>query len=114
MDLPRGPYPWGKRTVGKEQFGEGCNSRFKGLTDTHYGEDRHFIVGDMGFSKWTLRGTTPPSEKIEAQGTNRLEYKEGKIDRKNSCARKKNETTSRHSKNAHFQQQIRRCIDYCS
>jgi ketosteroid isomerase-like protein len=85
MDLPRGPDPWGRRTIGKEQVKEGCNSRFKGLPDVNYGEDRHFIVGNMGFSEWTLTGTSPSGERVEVCGTDHLEFNdEGKIIRKNS------------------------------
>jgi len=49
MDLPRGPDSYGRRTIGKEQVKEGCNNRFKGLPDAHYGKERHFIAGNMGF-----------------------------------------------------------------
>jgi ketosteroid isomerase-like protein len=84
MDLPRGPDPWGRRTVGKEQVREGCVSRFKGLPDANYGEDRHWVVGDMGFSEWTLTGTTPEGVYLEVRGTDHLEFKDGKIVRKDS------------------------------
>ena len=85
MDLPRGPDPWGRRTIGKEQVKEGCNSRFKGLPDAHYGEDRHFIVGNMGFSEWKLTGTSPSGERVEVCGTDHLEFNdEGNIVKKNS------------------------------
>lgn len=62
MDLPRGPDPWGKRTIGKERVREGCISRFEGLPDAYYGDDRHWVVANMGFSEWTLRGTTPKGD----------------------------------------------------
>ena len=85
MDLPRGPDPWGRRTVGKEQVEDGCNSRFKGLPDVQYGKDRHFVVGNMGFSEWTLTGTSLSGERVEVCGTDHLEFNdEGKIIRKNS------------------------------
>ena len=85
MDLPRGPDPWGRRTVGKDQVKEGCNSRFKGLPDAYYGKDRHFVVGTMGFSEWTLTGTTPSGERVEVCGTDHLEFNDdSKIIRKNS------------------------------
>ena len=84
MDLPRGPAPWGRRTVGKEQVREGCVSRFEGLPDARYGEDRHWVVGDMGFSEWTLTGTTPEGEHLEVRGTDHLEFKDDKIIRKDS------------------------------
>jgi hypothetical protein len=59
-------------------------SRFEGLPDAHYGNDRHWVCGDMGFSEWTLTGTTPLGERVEVQGTDHLEFRDGKIIRKNS------------------------------
>ena len=84
MDLPRGPEPWGTRLTGKDQVRAGCASRFAGLPDAHYGEDRHWVCGDMGFSEWTLTGTTPSGERVEVRGTDHLEFRGGKIVRKNS------------------------------
>lgn len=84
MDAPRGPDPWGKRLVGKREAREGCNDRFKGLPDAHYGNDRHWVAGNMGFSEWTLTGTTPSGERLEVRGTDHLEFRDGKIISKNS------------------------------
>jgi ketosteroid isomerase-like protein len=84
MDSPRGPYPWGRRFTGKAQIREGCASRFKGLPDAHYGDDRHWVCGNLGFSEWTLTGTTPLGERVEVRGTDHLEFRDGKIIRKDS------------------------------
>lgn len=84
MDLPRGLNPWGTRLIGKEQVREGCASRFKGLPDAHYGDDRHWVFGNMGFSEWTLTGTTPTGEHVEVRGTDHLEFRNGKVVRKDS------------------------------
>jgi ketosteroid isomerase-like protein len=84
MDLPRGPDSWGTRLMGKEQVRKGVLSRFEGLPDAHYGEDRHWVVGNMGFSEWTLTGTTPSDERIEVRGTDHLEFKGDKVIRKDS------------------------------
>jgi ketosteroid isomerase-like protein len=84
MDLPRGSNPWGTRLIGKKQVREGCVSRFKGLPDAHYGDDRHWVFGNMGFSEWTLTGTTPTGEYVEVRGTDHLEFRNGKVVRKDS------------------------------
>ena len=41
LEMPRGPEPWGQRFVGKAAVRDGLASRFKGLPDVHYSEDRH-------------------------------------------------------------------------
>ncbi len=83
MDLPRGSMAWGKRLTGKDQIRQGCVERFKGLPDAHYGDDRHWVIGNKGFSEWTLTGTTPLGERVEVRGTDHLriskwkDYSEG-------------------------------------
>src|SRR5574339_351049 len=59
LDMPRGPEPWGQRYVGKAAVREGLATRFKGLPDVHYGEDRHWVSGSLGVSEWLLTGTPP-------------------------------------------------------
>lgn len=84
MDSPRGLHPWGNRFVGQAEVRAGCASRFAGLPDAHYGDDRHWVCGNMGFSEWTLTGTMPSGEHVEVRGTDHLEFRDGKIVRKNS------------------------------
>ena len=84
MDLPRGPHLWGNRLTGKDEVRAGCASRFAGLPDVHYGDDRHWVSGNFGFSEWTLTGTTTSGERVEVRGTDHLEFRQGKIISKNS------------------------------
>jgi steroid delta-isomerase-like uncharacterized protein len=84
LDMPRGPGPGGRRLVGKEQVREGIQSRFDGIPDVHYGDDRHWVCGDRGVSEWTLRGTQGSGERIEVRGCDLLELSGGKITRKDS------------------------------
>ncbi len=84
LDMPRGPHPWGQRFVGKTQVRDGLASRFKGLPDVHYGDDRHFVSGNMAFSEWTLTGTTPAGVRIEVRGTDHYEFRDGKVVRKDA------------------------------
>jgi ketosteroid isomerase-like protein len=84
MDLPRGPNPWGTRLIGKKEVREAYVNRFKWLPDSHYGKDRHWVLGNVGFSEWTLSGTTPNGERLEVCGCDHLEFRNGEIIRKNS------------------------------
>lgn len=84
MDMPRGPEPWGQRYSGKAAVREGLAGRFRGLPDVHYGEDRHWVRGDMGFSEWLLTGTTPDGRHVRVRGCDHLAFREGRIVRKDS------------------------------
>ncbi len=84
MDLPRGSSPWGTRYIGKAKVREGLASRFEGIPDVHYGNDRHWVCGDMGVSEWTLTGTTTAGQHLVICGCDLWEFREGKIIRKDS------------------------------
>lgn len=86
FDFPRGPEPWGQRFIGKVQVREALASRFKGIPDVHYGEDRHWISlnGDMGVSEWTLTGTTTSGLSVKVRGCDLWEFSKGKVTRKDS------------------------------
>jgi steroid delta-isomerase-like uncharacterized protein len=83
--MPRGPAPGGRRLVGKEQVREGIRSRFDGIPDIHYGDDRHWACGNRGVSEWTIRGTQQNGERIEVRGCDLFEFADdGSITRKDS------------------------------
>ncbi len=84
FDFPRGPEPWGQRFNGKSQVREALAGRFKGIPDVHYGDDRHWVAGDKGVSEWTLTGTTTAGVKLQVQGCDLWEFRNGKITRKDS------------------------------
>jgi ketosteroid isomerase-like protein len=84
VDLPRGPDPWGTRYVGKDQVRRGLATRFSGIPDVHYGNDRHWVSGDRGVSEWLLTGTSRTGEKIRVQGCDLFEFRGGNIVRKDS------------------------------
>ncbi len=84
MELPRGSSPWGTRYNGKDQVREGIQSRFAGIPDVHYGQERHWVCADRGVSEWLLTGTTPAGIHIEVRGCDLWEFKDGKIIRKDS------------------------------
>lgn len=84
LDMPRGPDPWGKRFTGKAAVREGLATRFKGLPDVHYGDDRHWVSGNRGVSEWLLTGTTPDGTRIQVRGCDHWEFRDGKVIRKDS------------------------------
>ncbi len=84
FDTPRGPDPWGTRLLGKEEVRKGFEARLSGIPDIHYGEDRHWVAGDRGVSEWTITGTDAGGNRIEVQGCDLFEFREGKISRKDA------------------------------
>ena len=84
LEMPRGPYPWGQRYVGKSQVREGLATRFAGIPDVHYGEDRHWVCGNMGVSEWTVTGTTSSGDRLEVRGCDHWEFRDGKVVKKDS------------------------------
>jgi len=82
--MPRGKGPRGDRYVGKQEVRAGLATRFKGIPDVHYGEDTHWACGNLCVSEWTLTGTREGGERIEVRGVDLLEFRDGKITRKDS------------------------------
>ena len=86
FDFPRGPEFYGQRFEGKAQVREALASRFKGIPDVHYGDDRHWISddGNRGVSEWTLTGTTAAGVPLKVRGCDHWEFRDGKVIRKDS------------------------------
>lgn len=84
LEMPRGPDPWGSRFVGAAAVREGLRARLSGLPDVHYGDDRHFVDGDMGISQWTLTGTPASGAPIKVRGCDFYTFRDGKVIKKDS------------------------------
>jgi ketosteroid isomerase-like protein len=82
--MPRGAQPRGDRYVGKQEVRTGLAKRFEGIPNVHYGDDQHWVCGDLGVSEWTLTGTSTSGQQIEVRGVDLLEFVEGKIIRKDA------------------------------
>jgi steroid delta-isomerase-like uncharacterized protein len=82
--MPRGAGPRGERFTGKAEVRTGLASRFEGIPNVHYGEDRHWASDELGVSEWTLTGTTVSGKSIAVRGVDLLEFVDGKIVRKDS------------------------------
>lgn len=84
LDMPRGPHPWGTRAEGLDEVHRLLSTRFHGLPDVHYGDDRHFVCGERGVSEWLLTGTTRQGQHVRVRGCDLFEFAAGKIRRKDS------------------------------
>ena len=84
LDTPRGPDPWGRRFTGKAAVREGLAARFEGLPDVHYGDERHWVSGNLGVSEWLLTGTTRDGVRLAVRGCDHWEFRDGRVIRKDS------------------------------
>lgn len=84
LEMPRGAERWGRRAVGKEAVRASLASRFAGLPDVRYDDATHMVCGEVGITKWTIRGTTPGGERIEANGCDFYTFRGGLVIRKDS------------------------------
>jgi ketosteroid isomerase-like protein len=84
LEMPRGSEPWGTRAEGRAEVRSLLATRFKGIPDVHYSEDRHLACGDRGFSEWLLTGTTLDGKKIRVRGCDLFEFEAARIAKKNS------------------------------
>jgi ketosteroid isomerase-like protein len=84
LDMPRGPEAWGARYTGKAQVREALETRFRGLPDVRYSDDRHWVNANLGVSEWLLTGTTVQGQPVRVRGCDHWEFRNGKIVRKDS------------------------------
>jgi ketosteroid isomerase-like protein len=84
FDFPRCHHAWGSRAEGREEVRRLLATRFEGVPDVHYGDDRHFVCGSRGVSEWLLTGTTRDGKAIRVRGCDLFEFDGGKIVRKDS------------------------------
>jgi len=84
LEMPRGPDPWGSRSVGAAAVREALRSRFTGILNVHYGDATHFVAGNIGVSQWTLSGTRVDGERVEVRGCDFYTFRDGKIVKKDS------------------------------
>ena len=84
LNMPRGATPDGARAEGKDAVRALLATRFAGIPDVHYGDDRHFVSGDRGVSEWLLTGTTPRGERVAVRGCDLFELRGDRIRRKDS------------------------------
>jgi|SRR5680860_504140 len=74
----------GEKFTGQEQVGKAFENVFVTFPDAHWGNPRHFISGNRGFSEWIFTGTNLDGTKVEVTGCDLFTFENGKIAIKNS------------------------------
>ena len=84
FEASAGPDANGEKFTGQEQVKKAFENVFATYPDAHWGNPRHVINGDRGFSEWTFTGTKSDGTKVEVTGCDLFTFKDGKIAVKNS------------------------------
>ena len=79
-----GPDMDGEKFSGQDQVRKAFDNVFKTFPDAHWGNARHFVSGNRGFSEWVFTGTKPGGTKVEVTGCDLFTFRDGKIAIKNS------------------------------
>lgn len=79
-----GPDAEGEKFMGQEQVKKAFESVFVTFPDAHWGNPRHFIAEDRGFTEWIFTGTRVDGTKLEVLGCDLFTFREGKIEIKDS------------------------------
>lgn len=84
FDASAGPDVWGTRYAGHEAVRAGFAEVWAVYPDAHWGQARHFVVGDRGVSEWIFTGTRSDGARVEVHGCDVFTFAGGKIALKNS------------------------------
>ena len=74
----------GTRHEGRDGVRAGFAQVFRTFPDAHWGNARHFVLGDRGVSEWTFTGTRTDGARVEVDGCDLFIFRGGKIALKNS------------------------------
>jgi ketosteroid isomerase-like protein len=84
FEASAGPDSDGEKFTGQEEVKKAFEDVFATYPDAHWGNPRHFISGNRGFSEWTFTGTKPDGTRVEVMGCDLFTFRNGKIAVKNS------------------------------
>ena len=79
-----GPDIEGEKFTGQEEVRKAFENVFETFPDAHWGNAKHFISGNRGFSEWIFTGNKTDGTRVEVTGCDLFTFKDGKIAVKNS------------------------------
>jgi len=75
----------GTRVAGHAEVEKAFEGVLESMPDAHWGGSRHYALGPhYGVSEWTLTGTLADGRRLEVNGCDFLQVRDGKIVLKNS------------------------------
>ena len=84
FEASAGPDADGEKFSGQELVKKAFENVFTTFPDAHWGNTRHFISENRGFSEWIFTGTKTDGTKVEVTGCDLFTFRDGKIAIKNS------------------------------
>ncbi|HEY0751790.1 MAG TPA: nuclear transport factor 2 family protein [Chitinophagaceae bacterium] len=84
FEASAGPDIDGEKFTGQEEVRKAFQNVFTTFPDAHWGNAKHFISGNMGFSEWIFTGTKTDGTRVEVTGCDLFTFRDGKIAVKNS------------------------------
>jgi len=84
FEASTGPDFNGEKFTGQQQVKEAFEKVFETFPDANWGNTRHFVLGNRGFSEWIFTGTKTDGTNVEVTGCDLFTFKDGKISVKNS------------------------------
>jgi ketosteroid isomerase-like protein len=84
FEASSGPDVFGTRYEGSVAVRAGFVEVWATFRDAHWGDARHFVLGDRGVSEWTFTGTRADGSRVEVHGCDLFTFRDGKIALKNS------------------------------
>jgi ketosteroid isomerase-like protein len=79
FEAAAGPDVCGMRLVGRAAVRAAFEAVFLTFPDAHWGQDRHYVTGQRGVSEWVFTGTHAEGWRIEAEGCDLFEFRDGLI-----------------------------------
>ena len=84
FEASAGPDVCGTRYAGREAVRAGYADVWATFPDAHWGDARHFVLGERGVSEWIFSGTRTDGTSVEVHGCDLFTFRGGKIALKNS------------------------------
>jgi steroid delta-isomerase-like uncharacterized protein len=84
FEASAGPDVCGARHAGRAAVRRAFADVWATFPDAHWGQARHFVMGDRGVSEWTFTGTRADGSSVEVHGCDLFTFRDGKIVLKNS------------------------------
>ena len=84
FEASAGPDVNGEKFSGQAQVRKAFEKVFATFPDAHWGDAKHLVSGNRGFSEWIFTGTKTDGTKVEVTGCDLFTFHDGKIAIKNS------------------------------